>query len=147
MSPLLIALGLVGGAVLVAALARAGSARGQPRRTALVWGCGGTRLSPRMEYTATSYAEPLTRVFDDVLRPEHDVDVTHHAESRYLVESVRYRQRVADRIEARLYPPLLAAAPGGASGRAACRTAACTATWPTDWSACSVVLIAVGVTA
>jgi hydrogenase-4 component B len=109
MSPLLIALGLVGGAVLVTVVVR-GLGSGQPRRTALVWGCGGTRLSPRMQYTATAYAEPLTRVFDDVLRPEHDVDVTHYQESRYLVESVRYRQRVSDRVETRLYPPLLAAA-------------------------------------
>jgi hypothetical protein len=62
-----------------------------------------------MEYTATSFAEPLTRVFDDVLQPEHDVDVTHHAESQYLIESVRYRQRIADRLEAWLYPPILAA--------------------------------------
>jgi NADH:ubiquinone oxidoreductase subunit 5 (subunit L)/multisubunit Na+/H+ antiporter MnhA subunit len=108
MSPLLIALGLVGGAVLAATLVRRLGA-GQPRRTALVWGCGGTRLSPRMQYTATAYAEPLTRVFDDVLRPEHDVDVTHYQESRYLVESVRYRQRVSDRVETRLYPPVLAA--------------------------------------
>lgn len=109
MSPLLIALGLVGGAVLVTVVVR-GLGSGQPRRTALVWGCGGTRLSPRMQYTATSYAEPLTRVFDDVLRPERDLDITHYQESRYLVESIRYRQRVSDRVETRLYPPLLAAA-------------------------------------
>ena len=109
MSPLLIALGLVGGAGLITVVVRALGA-GQPRRTALVWGCGGTRLSPRMQYTATAYAEPLTRVFDDVLRPEHDVNITHHRESRYLVESVQFRQRVPDRIEARLYPPLVAAA-------------------------------------
>lgn len=109
MSPLLIALGLVAGAAFIAVVVRAlGS--GQPRRTALVWGCGGTRLSTRMQYTATAYAEPLTRVFDDVLRPEHDIDITHHRESRYLVESIRYRQRVPDRLEARLYPPILAAA-------------------------------------
>jgi formate hydrogenlyase subunit 3/multisubunit Na+/H+ antiporter MnhD subunit len=113
MSPLIIAVGVMGGAVLVAVLARVLSGAlggGQPRRTALVWGCGGTRLSPRMQYTATAYAEPLTRVFDDVLRPEHDIDVTHYRESRYLVESVSYRQRVSDRIETRLYPPLVAAA-------------------------------------
>jgi formate hydrogenlyase subunit 3/multisubunit Na+/H+ antiporter MnhD subunit len=113
MSPLLIAVGVVGGAVLVAVVTRAlsgASGGGLPRRTALVWGCGGTRLSPRMQYTATAYAEPLTRVFDDVLRPEQDVDVTHFQESRYLVESVTYRQRVSDRIETRLYPPLMAAA-------------------------------------
>ncbi|MHB1288554.1 hypothetical protein [Georgenia sp.] len=114
MSPVLIALGLVGGALLIAALVRR-LGGGQPRRTALVWGCGGSRLSPRMQYTATAYAEPLTRVFDDVLRPENDIDITHHGESRYLVKSVHYRQRVSDRIENRLYPPLLAAASRWAS--------------------------------
>ncbi len=108
MSPVLIALALTGGALLIAFLVRRTS--GQQRRTALVWGCGGTRLSPRMQYTATAYAEPLTRVFDDVLGPEQDIDVTHHAESSYLVQSIHYRQRVADRIENRLYPPLFAAA-------------------------------------
>ena len=109
MSPLLILLGLVIGAVAVGSLAR-WAAHGRSRRAAPVWGMGGTRLDPRMEYTATSFAEPLTRVFDDVLRPEQDVNVTPYAESRYLIESVRYRQRVPDRVEARLYPPLLAAA-------------------------------------
>jgi hydrogenase-4 component B len=109
MSPLLIAVALVGCAVGLTALARrVGHPR--PRRTAVMWGCGGIRLDPRMEYTATSFAEPLGRVFDDVLRPEQDIDVSHYAESHYLVESVRFRQRVPDRIEARLYPPLLGGA-------------------------------------
>jgi formate hydrogenlyase subunit 3/multisubunit Na+/H+ antiporter MnhD subunit len=105
MSPLFILAGLLVAALLVVALLR----RGLPRRESLVWGCGGTRLDPRMEYTATSFAEPLTRVFDDVLRPENDVDVTHHEESQYLIESVQYRQRVDDRLENALYPPVLAA--------------------------------------
>ncbi|MFI6833847.1 proton-conducting transporter membrane subunit [Kribbella sp. NPDC050241] len=105
MSPLLILVGVLLAALLVVVLIR----RGLPRRRSLVWGCGGTRLDPRMEYTATSFAEPLTRVFDDVLRPEYDVDVTHHAESQYLIESVQYRQRVDDRLEASLYPPIIAA--------------------------------------
>lgn len=109
MSPLLIALGLVVGMIVIALLAR-WVAGGLPRRSAPLWGCGGTRLDPRMEYTATSFAEPLTRVFDNVLRPEQDLNVTHHAESQYLIESIRFRQRVPDRIEARLYPPMLATA-------------------------------------
>lgn len=108
-SPVLIALALALGVTVVAVGFRALAAR-RARRRSLVWGCGGTRLSPRMQYTATSYAEPLIRVFDDVLRPEQDVDVTHYEESRYLVESVTYRQRVGDRVEARLYPPVLRAA-------------------------------------
>jgi hydrogenase-4 component B len=108
MSPTLIAVGLVLGMIGVAVCVRL-AVRARSRRVAEVWGCGGTRLSPRMEYTATSFAEPLQRVFDDVLQPEQDLDVTHHEESRYLIESVEFRQRVPDRLEARLYPPLLAA--------------------------------------
>lgn len=109
MSPLIIAAGLLLAALTVTGLAR-WAGRGFPRRVAPVWGCGGTRLDPRMEYTATSFAEPLARVFDDVLRPEQDVMVTPYVESRYLVESVEFRQRVPDRLEARLYPPILGAA-------------------------------------
>jgi hypothetical protein len=63
-----------------------------------------------MEYTATSFAEPLQRVFDDVLRPDLDVDVDHRAESRYYVEAVRYRQGIRDAVEHRLYAPVLRAA-------------------------------------
>ena len=81
------------------------SRRHPRRRVELTWGCGGVRLSPRMQYTATSYAEPLSRVFDDALRPERDVLVTHSAESRYLVERVQFRQRLGDVVEARAYRP------------------------------------------
>ena len=66
------------------------------------------RVSPRMQYTATSYAEPLARVFDDVLRPERDIEVTHASESRYLVERVQFHQHVDDVVEIRVYRPLLA---------------------------------------
>src|SRR5207244_11911737 len=91
--------GLVALPVLVAAVA---SARRHPRRTtALVWGGGGARLSPRMQYTATSYAEPLVRVFDDALQPSRDVQVTHLAESRYLVERMEYSQPLVDVVEVR----------------------------------------------
>ena len=81
-------------------------ARRQPRRQVdLTWGCGGVRLSPRMQYTATSYAEPLSRVFDDALRPERDVLVTHAGESRYLVERVQFQQSVGDLVETSAYRP------------------------------------------
>ena len=84
------------------------SARRHPHRTVdLPWGGGGSRARPRMQYTATSYAEPLVRVFDDVLKPSRDVQVTHVAESRYLVERVRVEQRVSDIFETRLYRPVL----------------------------------------
>lgn len=92
--PILIAIGL--------------SARRHPARISeLPWGGGGSRARPRMQYTATSYAEPLVRVFDDVLKPSRDVQVTHVGESRYLVERVTVEQRVSDVIETRLYRPVL----------------------------------------
>jgi hydrogenase-4 component B len=84
------------------------SARRNPRRRVdLAWGCGGMRVSPRMQYTATSYAEPLSRIFDDVLRPERDLVVTHSAESQYLVEKVRFRQHVTDIFEVRIFVPVV----------------------------------------
>jgi len=107
MSPLLIALGLGLAAVLVVGVTRRIAGRA-PRRVVGVWANGGPERNSRQELTATSFAEPLTRVFDDVLRPEQDIDVTQYAESAYLIESVTYRQRVPDRLEAAMYPPLLA---------------------------------------
>jgi formate hydrogenlyase subunit 3/multisubunit Na+/H+ antiporter MnhD subunit len=104
-----VALTLMAGVVLVPVLVvHAVSARRAPRREVdLAWGCGGIRVSPRMQYTATSYAEPLVRVFDDALQPRRDVQVTHADESRYLVSRVRFRQRVSDLVSDRLYDPLV----------------------------------------
>jgi hydrogenase-4 component B len=82
--------------------------RPAPARVPL-WACGAEDLTARMQYTATSFAEPLQRVFDDVLRPDTDVEVTHTAESRYMADRVTYRSRIGDAIEDRLYTPVLRA--------------------------------------
>lgn len=119
-SPLLIAAWLVAALVLVLALPRLFAAR-RARRAARLWDCGAGPMTARMEYTATSFAEPLGRVFDDVLEPESDIDVTPLKESAYLVERVRFHARVPDRIERRLYEPVLAGF--AVAGRAATRLA------------------------
>lgn len=105
-----VALLLLGVAVLLPVLAKsiAAAKRSPRRRVDLAWGSGGMRISPRMQYTATSYAEPLSRIFDDVLKPERDIVVTHAAESQYLVERVRFRQQVTDIFESRFYFPVVA---------------------------------------
>jgi hydrogenase-4 component B len=107
LSPLLLALVLLAAVVVVVGLVRVAATR-RARRAARLWDCGAGPMSARMEYTATSFAEPLQRVFDNVLQPETDVDVSHHEESRYLVRAVDYRRTVPDRIERRLYEPVLA---------------------------------------
>ena len=117
LSPLMLTIALVVGLVAALAGVRVLATR-RAARAARLWDCGAGPLSARMEYTATSFAEPLQRVFDDVVRAEQDVDVTHHDESRYLVQLVEYRRRVPDRIERKLYEPVLAVmAAWGRAGR------------------------------
>jgi hypothetical protein len=120
LSPLMLTLTLLAAVLVTAGAVRLVAAR-RARRAARLWDCGAGPMSARMEYTATSFAEPLQRVFDNVVQPETDVDVTHHRESDYLVQAVDYRRRVPDRIERRLYEPVLTAV--SAWGRAGRRLA------------------------
>jgi len=101
------ALGLVavGLAVPVALLVLVLRRRVPRRETDLAWGCGGVRTSPRMEYTATSYAEPLVRVFGEALRPTRSLEVSHHAEDHVLEHRVAFAQEVSDIVEDRWYAP------------------------------------------
>jgi hydrogenase-4 component B len=117
LSPLILTLALLAAFVAVVGAVRIVASR-RARRTARLWDCGGGPMSARMEYTATSFAEPLQRVFDNVVQPETDVDVNHYEESRYLVRAVEYRRKVPDRIERRLYQPVLTVmAAWGQAGR------------------------------
>lgn len=105
-SPLLVAGWLVVGIVVVTVVLRALG----DRRRAETWGCGRVGQTARMEYTATSFAEPLQRVFDDVLRPDLDLDVSHRAESRYYVEAIAVRTGIRDGFERVVYQPVVRAA-------------------------------------
>jgi hydrogenase-4 component B len=102
---LLVALALAGATV---SLGRAALQRGAARR-AEAWGCGREMQTARMEYTATSFGEPLTRVFDDVLSPSHDLDISHTAESRYYVEAATFHTSLDDGFERRFYRPVAGA--------------------------------------
>lgn len=104
-----IAAALTAAVVLAVVLARWRSRR-RPRPVLLpLWACGADDLTSRMQYTATSFAEPLQRVFDDVLRPDTDIEVTHLDESRYMAQAVTYRAKFTDAIEDRLYTPVIRA--------------------------------------
>jgi len=77
------------------------------RRPVPAWACGRMNTTARMELTATSFAEPLQRVFGAVLRPDLDLDVAHHDQSRFLIDRVRYHVQIRDWFESILYAPLL----------------------------------------
>jgi hydrogenase-4 component B len=106
LAPGLLAAGLVVAMTLVAATRRA-LQRSTVRRTE-AWGSGRELQTARMEYTATSFGEPLTRVFEDVLRPTHDLDVSHVAESRYYVEAASFHTSHDDAFERHGYGPAAA---------------------------------------
>ena len=108
-APGVIAAGVVAAALVAAGLARSRSRRRPPPVVVPLWACGADGLTERMQYTATSFAEPLQRVFDNVLRPDTDIEVTHTAESRYIAARISYRTAITDAIEQRLYTPVVAA--------------------------------------
>ncbi len=96
--------GVLLAAVLLIGLVRRWSGSGAVRVTE-AWGCGREFQTAAMEYTATSFGEPLTRIFEDVLSPSRDVDVSHVAESRFYVEAATVHTALDDAFERRLYDP------------------------------------------
>lgn len=82
------------------------AARRHPRRDVdLPWGCGGERTSPRMEYNATSYSEPLARIFGNSLNTRRSVEVEHPEDAPLLVSGMAFTQQTVDLVEDRVYLP------------------------------------------
>jgi NADH:ubiquinone oxidoreductase subunit 5 (subunit L)/multisubunit Na+/H+ antiporter MnhA subunit len=112
LAPALLAAGLALAFIAVIAIRRLAQRRSHLRlalRRAEPWGCGRELQTARMQYTATSFAEPLQQVFDDVLRPDRDLNVSHLAESRYYTEKIAYRTSIGDVIEHNVYRPMIGA--------------------------------------
>jgi hydrogenase-4 component B len=76
-------------------------------RMGQTWGCGRAGQTPRMEYTATAFAEPLRRVFSELYRPTKELSIDFHQDSKYFVQSIEYRSEVTPWFEKALYEPLL----------------------------------------
>ncbi len=71
------------------------------------WGCGRVGQTSRMEYTATSFAEPLRRVFAELYRPTKELTVDFHPDSKYFVQSIEYKSEITPLFERLLYDPFL----------------------------------------
>ena len=82
---------------------------GASRRTRAyeTWGCGRIVQTPRMEYTATAFANPFKRVFDFFYRPTKRLDIEFHPESRFFVERIEYENPTRSIFEDWLYRPAL----------------------------------------
>lgn len=77
-------------------------------RVSDTWGCGRIGQTPRMEYTATAFAEPLRRVFAELYRPTKELTIDFHPESKYFVQSIEYRTVIRSWFEEYLYDPMVA---------------------------------------
>jgi hydrogenase-4 component B len=73
------------------------------------WGCGRTGQTPRMEYTATAFAEPLRRVFAELYRPTKELSISFHPDSKYFVESIEYKSEITPVFDRWFYDPFLRA--------------------------------------
>ena len=84
-----LALALAAAIVLPLGILALAGARPRPRPFE-TWGCGRLLQTARMEYTATAFANPFTRVFDFFYRPVKRLDIEAHPESRFFVRRIEY---------------------------------------------------------
>jgi hydrogenase-4 component B len=77
------------------------------RRVDDTWGCGRIVQTPRMQYTAASFAEPLRRIFAELYRPSEDLSIDFHPASRYFVQSIEYKSETHPWLETLVSGPAL----------------------------------------
>jgi len=104
-----LALLLAGSAMAALALTALAGAR-HAKRYVRTWGCG-LKLSPRMEYTATGFVQPIKRVFGTIYRPTVKLETDLLHESQYFAKSRRFTLQIEPVFEKYLYQPVAAVIP------------------------------------
>lgn len=70
------------------------------------WGCG-INLSPRTEYTATGFVQPIKRVFSTIYQPTVKLETEFLEESHYFAKRRRFEFHIEPVFEKYLYDPLV----------------------------------------
>lgn len=73
------------------------------RRVDETWNCGRT-LTPAMEYTATSFSNPIRNIFRYIFWPVYKISKEYKG-SKYFTKSIKYRARITPIFEEYLYRP------------------------------------------
>lgn len=68
----------------------------------VTWDCGYVQPTPRMQYTASSFAQPLTRMFNALLANRRE----YHAPQGFFPRSASFHTHGADLFRSRFYDPL-----------------------------------------
>ncbi len=101
LAAMLVALGMLGLALAVLLGGRLAVRHGR------TWACG-LALTPRMEYTATGFVEPIKRVFSTVYQPTVKLETEFQEESKYFVKRRRFEVHIEPLFERYLYDPVVA---------------------------------------
>lgn len=80
--------------------------RQAPGRRFITWECGFGTLGPRTQYTATSFAQPIARLFGVLYRYVMRIEVRGH-HRRHFPEEVAVSMTHEPYLETRVYAPLL----------------------------------------
>jgi hydrogenase-4 component B len=70
------------------------------------WGCG-LNLTPRMEYTATGFVQPIKRVFGTIYQPTVKLETEFLEESKYFIKHRRFEFHIEPVFEKYLYTPVV----------------------------------------
>ncbi len=98
----LVGFGLLG-AILVGAVRRS---RGHDR-VAKTWSCG-VALTPRMQYSAVSFAQPIRQMFSAIVWPDRSVEVDY-AHAPYFISTISHEVSLKPLFQRYLYHPVRAA--------------------------------------
>jgi hydrogenase-4 component B len=71
------------------------------------WGCG-LNLTPRMEYSATGFVQPIKRVFSTIYQPTIKLETEFLEESRYFAKRRRFEFHIEPVFQRYLYDPVVA---------------------------------------
>jgi len=79
--------------------------KGTNIRRTVMWSCGNPHTHARMQYNATSFSQPLRRIFWGILQPEEHAR-TERPGHKLLTGKVQYAVHVGDMAVKHLYKPL-----------------------------------------
>ncbi len=96
---------LVGAGLLGLLIAR-WLGKGVPARYSRTWGCG-LPLSPRMEYTATGFVQPIKQVFETIYQPTVKLEREFLEQSKYFIRHQRVEFHTEPLFETYLYRPIV----------------------------------------
>jgi formate hydrogenlyase subunit 3/multisubunit Na+/H+ antiporter MnhD subunit len=109
LAPLALLLPLIAGSVAIVLAVRLATARAGRSSVSDTWGCGYPSPTPVMQYSSSSFSEPITRVLEPVLKSDARMDIQPGGRAAMVWPTgLRWTSRTADRALASIFLPAAA---------------------------------------